>query len=112
MLGAVPFDEKLAARVRAALAGRDVVEKKMFGGIAFLLAGNMCVGVIRDDLIVRTFPEDGVAALEEPHVREFDLTGRVMTGWILVGPGGTGDDEGLRAWVERGVRFASTLPPK
>lgn len=108
----VAFDERLAGRVREALAAHDVEEKRMFGGVAFLLAGNMCVGVIGEDLIVRTFPEDGVAALEEPHVREFDLTGRVMTGWILVGPGATGDEDGLRAWVDRGVAFARTLPPK
>ena len=108
----MPYDEALAERVRAVLAGREVVEKKMFGGVAFMLAGNMSVGVIRDDLIVRTFPEDGADALDEPHVREFDLTGRPMTGWILVGPGATADDEGLRRWVERGVTFAETLPPK
>jgi TfoX/Sxy family transcriptional regulator of competence genes len=106
------YDEALADRIRTALATRDVTEKKMFGGIAFLLGGNMCVGVIRDDLIVRTFPEDGVAYLEEEHVREFDLTGRTMTGWILVGPGATTDDDGLRTWVGRGVAFAETLPPK
>jgi hypothetical protein len=106
------FDERLAERVRSALAGRATDEKRMFGGVAFLLAGNMAVGVIGDDLIVRTFPEDAVAALDEPHVREFDLTGRVMTGWLLVGPGATADDEGLRAWIERGVAFAATLPAK
>lgn len=106
------YDEALADRVRTALAAQVVTEKKMFGGIAFLLGGNMCVGVIRDDLIVRTFPEDGVAYLEEEHVREFDLTGRTMTGWILVGPGATANDDGLRTWVGRGVAFAETLPPK
>lgn len=106
------YDEALAERIRSQLAGKDVAEKKMFGGIAFMLAGNMAVGVIRDDLIVRTFPEDGVAYLEEEHVREFDLTGRTMTGWIIVGPGATADDGGLRTWVGRGVAFAETLPPK
>ena len=108
----MPFDEALAARVRESLSAHDVDEKRMFGGVAFLLRGNMCAGVIRDDLIVRTFPEDAADALDEPHVREFDLTGRPMTGWLLVGPGGTADDEGLRAWVERGVAVAASLPPK
>jgi TfoX N-terminal domain len=112
MLVAMAYDEVLAERVRGVLAGRDVVGKKMFGGIAFMLAGNMCVGVAREDLIVRTFPEDGVEALAEPHVREFDMTGRPMTGWLLVGPGATADEEGLRKWVGRGVAFAETLPPK
>ncbi len=107
------YDEELAERVRQALGARDdLTEKKMFGGIAFMLAGNMCCGVSREDLIVRTFPEDGEAALDEPDVRPFDLTGRAMTGWLLVGPGATASDEGLAAWVARAVAFAETLPPK
>ena len=84
----------------------------MFGGIAFMVSGNMCCGVLRDDLIVRTFPEDAVAALDEQHVREFDVTGRPMTGWLLVEPGATESDEGLRAWVERALAFVRTLPSK
>jgi TfoX/Sxy family transcriptional regulator of competence genes len=106
------YDEDLVERVRGALAERAVVEKTMFGGVAFLLHGNMCCGVLRDDLIVRTFPEDAVAALEEPHVREFDVTGKAMTGWLLVGPAATASEEALRAWVERAVAFVETLPPK
>ncbi len=109
----MPYDEGLAERVRQALGERDdLTEKKMFGGIAFMVAGNMCCGVIRNDLIVRTFPEDGEAALDETGVREFDLTGRVMTGWLLVEPGATASDEDLAAWVARGIAFAETLPPK
>ncbi len=109
----MPYDEELAERVRRALGDRaDLTERKMFGGVAFMLAGNMCCGVIRDDLIVRTFPEDAEAALEEPDVRPFDLTGRTMTGFLLIGPGATASDEGLRAWVESGVTVAETLPPK
>ena len=72
----------------------------------------MCCGVSRDDLIVRTFPEDGEAALDEPDVRPFDMTGRPMTGFLLVGPGATGSDDGLRAWTDRAGTFAETLPPK
>ena len=107
------YDEQLAERVRKVLGERSgLTERKMFGGIAFMLAGNMCCGVSRDDLIVRTFPEDGEAALDEPDVRPFDMTGRPMTGFLLVGPGATASDEGLRGWVERAVTFAETLPPK
>ena len=107
------YDEQLAERVRQVLGERSgLTERKMFGGIAFMLAGNMCCGVSRDDLIVRTFPEDGEAALDEPDVRPFDMTGRPMTGFLLVGPGATASDDGLRGWVERAVTFAETLPPK
>ena len=106
------YDETLAARVRGTLAPHGAEEKAMFGGIAFMVSGNMCCGVLRDDLIVRTFPEDAVAALDEQHVREFDVTGRPMTGWLLVEPGATESDEGLRAWVGRALAFVRTLPPK
>ncbi len=107
------YDEGLAERVRQALGERaELSERKMFGGLAFMLAGNLCCGVIRDDLILRTFPEDAEAALDEPDVREFDVTGRPMTGFVFVGPGATATDEDLRGWVERAVAFAETLPPK
>jgi TfoX/Sxy family transcriptional regulator of competence genes len=107
------YDEALAARVREALAARDnLTERKMFGGIAFMLSGNMAAGVIRDDVIIRLDPEEGERALDERGVRMFDLTGRPMTGWLLVGPEATATDEGLRAWVERGAAFAESLPPK
>jgi TfoX N-terminal domain len=109
----VPYDEELGDRVRQALGDRaDLTERKMFGGLAFMLAGNMCCGVIREDVIVRMFPEEGERALDEPHVRPFDLTGRTMTGFLLVGPGATATEEGLRSWVDRAVAVAETLPPK
>ena len=109
----MPYDEELAERVRTTLGERDALtERKMFGGVAFMIAGNMCCGVIRDDLIVRMFPEDGDAALAEPDVRPFDLTGRTMTGFVVVGPGATATEEGHRSWVDRGVTVAETLPPK
>ena len=109
----MPYDEKLAERLRQALGERpDLTERKMFGGVAFMIAGNMCCGVIRDDLIVRVFPEEGEVALEEPDVRPFDMTGRTMSGFVVVGPGATATDEGLRSWVDRGVTVAKTLPPK
>ncbi len=107
------YNAELADRVREALSGRDqLTERKMFGGIGFMLSGNMAAGVIRDELIVRLDPEEGERALDEPGVRMFDLTGRPMTGWLLVGPEATASDEGLRAWVDRGAAFAESLPPK
>jgi hypothetical protein len=84
----------------------------MFGGIAFLLNGNMSVGVHGEELIVRLAPEETEEALAGPDVRVFDLTGRPMKGWVLVAPGGVASDEGLRSWVGRGVEFAGSLPAK
>jgi hypothetical protein len=107
------FDEDLAARIRKTLGKRaGLAEKRMFGGIAFLLRGNMCVGVHGSDMIVRIAPEETDAALAEPHVRLFDLTGRPMKGWVLVEPAGVAGEAPLRRWVERGVKFAGSLPAK
>jgi TfoX N-terminal domain len=107
------FDEALAERVREALGGVGTVdEKEMFGGLAFLLHGNMSVGVHGDDLIVRIPPEVTEETLAEPDVREFDLSSRPMRGWVLVGPEGTAEDANLRSWVARGLEFAGSLPPK
>jgi TfoX N-terminal domain len=106
-------DEVLAARVRAALDGVDgIAEKRMFGGLAFLLNGNMAVGVHGEDLIVRLAPEATDDALAEEHVRVFDMTRRPIKGWVLVGPGATAGEDGLGAWVTRGVDFAESLPRK
>lgn len=107
------FDEDLAARIRDALARtRNVEEKRMFGGIGFLLNGNMLVGVWKDSLIVRVGPEGYEDALLEPHVKEFDITGRPMKGWVLVGQEGVEDDEPLNDWVHRALQFVGTLPAK
>ncbi len=107
------YDEALADRVRSALAGRaNLTERKMFGGIAFMLNGNMAAGVAKDDLIVRLDPEEHESALDEPGARMFDMTGRPMTGWLLVGREGTASDDSLTAWVERGAAFATSLPAK
>ncbi|HEU4915545.1 MAG TPA: TfoX/Sxy family protein [Acidimicrobiia bacterium] len=107
------YDEVLAARVRELLEGNpDISERKMFGGIAFLLAGNMSVGVSKDQLMVRIDPEDQETALDRPGVRPFDMTGRPMKGWILVGPEGITEDADLETWVSAGLDFAGTLPPK
>src|SRR5215472_11431369 len=107
------FDESLAARTRAVLARRkNVEEKKMFGGVGFLLHGNMLVGVWKDSLIVRLGPDDGDEALKEPHVREFDITGKPMKGWVLVEPEAVEDDDQLKAWIDRALKFVKALPAK
>jgi TfoX/Sxy family transcriptional regulator of competence genes len=107
------FDETLAGRIRDALARKSgVEEKKMFGGVGFLLSGNMLVGVWKDSLIVRLGPEKGDEALLEPHVKEFDITGRAMKGWVLVAPEGVEDDDRLQEWIERAMEFVKTLPAK
>jgi TfoX/Sxy family transcriptional regulator of competence genes len=107
------FDEGLAQRLREQLAGTGgVAEKHMFGGIAFLVDGNMCVGVIGDELIARVGPDGTRAALERPGSRLFDFSGRPMQGWITVEPGGLDADEALAGWVEQALGFVRTLPPK
>ena len=107
------FDEWLADRVREALAARaEFSERKMFGGIAFMAGGNMAVGVIGEDLMVRLDPVDAKKALTEPHVRPMDFTGKPMKGMVYVDPQGTEADNDLSAWVEAGADFAASLPPK
>jgi TfoX/Sxy family transcriptional regulator of competence genes len=107
------FDEGLAERIRGVLDARsDVDERRMFGGIAFLVAGNMACGVMRDDLMVRMEPDAAAALESEPGVRRFDMGGRPMKGWLLVAPEATADDGDLERWVRRGEDFAASLPPK
>lgn len=107
------YDEGLAQRIREALEERsDVSEKRMFGGVAFLVRGNMCCGVARENLMVRVGPEDYDDALGQPHAREMDFTGRAMKGFVYVAAEGVEDDGDLHGWVERGVAFAGSLPPK
>lgn len=98
----MPFDEALAERVRRALEGtKGLTEKKMFGGIAFLVDGSMCVGVDNDDLIVRCAKDETEAWLTKKGVREFDLSGgRPMKGWLLIGPEATRTAAGLKAWID------------
>ena len=107
------FDESLAARIREALSRRkNIEEKKMFGGVCFLLNGNLLVGVWKDSLIACLGPDEGEAALREPHVRKFDITGKPMRNWVLVEPEGVEDDDHLKAWIERATKFVRTLPGK
>jgi len=109
----MPYDDGLAHRVRETLAGRtDPEELEMFGGLGFTVDGNMCVGVIEDSLIARVGPDAYEDALEEPHARPFDFTGREMRGWVFVDHPGLADDEDLAAWVERSLTFVESLPPK
>jgi hypothetical protein len=110
---AMAYDEGLAERIRELIGSRSgVTEKRMFGGLAFLLDGNMACGVRGEELIVRLAADATDAALAEPGTRPFDLTGRPMKGWILVSAVGGAEDDDLRRWVDRGVTFATTLPPK
>src|SRR6516164_3221839 len=107
------FSEALAARIRQRLARRkNIEEKKMFGGVGFLLNGNLLVGVWKDSLIVRLGPEESDEALKEPHVKEFDITGRPMKGWVLVESGGVEDDDQLNGWIQRAMKFVGKLPAK
>lgn len=107
------YDEALAERVRRALRGeKSVVEKKMFGGIAFLQAGKMSVGILGKDLVVRVAPEEQDKLLRYPDVRPMDFTGRPMRGFLYVGPKATASGAGLASWIRRGLAFAKTLPAK
>jgi TfoX/Sxy family transcriptional regulator of competence genes len=109
----VAYDEGLATRVRELLQERPgVVEKQMFGGLAFLVQGNMACGVRGDELMVRVAPDTAEAALGEPGARPFDMTGRPMKGWLLVDADGHAEDDDLRRWVHRGAAYAASLPPK
>lgn len=107
------FDEGLAQRIRERLAGRPgVVEKRMFGGLAFMLRGNMCVGVIGDEMIVRLSPDEYDALLSRPGTRVFDFTGKPMKGWIVVRGDAVDDDDALADWTETACLFAGSLPAK
>jgi hypothetical protein len=109
----VAYDRGLADRVREVLYLREgVSEREMFGGIGFMIGGNMACGVLGEELIVRLGPEEGERALTEPHTREFDATGRPMRGWLFVSAEGLGDDDALAGWVDAGADFAASLPPK
>ena len=107
------FSEELAGRIRRRLGRRkNVEEKKMFGGVGFMLDGNLLVGVWKESLVVRLGPEGGNEALLEPHVKEFDITGRPMKGWVLVEPEGVTGDDQLKGWIQRAVKFVGKLPAK
>ena len=108
------YDEDLANRLREQLADEDAItEKKMFGGLAFLLHGHMCVSASgRGGLLARIDPEETDAAVAEPHVARMEMGGRSMDGWITVAPEAVQADGDLARWVQRSVAFVKTLPPK
>ena len=107
------FDESLAGRIRDALARKkNIEERKMFGCICFLFNGNALAGVWKDQLIARIGLDEAKAALREPHVRVFDITGKAMINWVAVEPEGVVDDDQLNEWIERATKFVRTLPRK
>ena len=107
------YDEKVAERLSKVFSEQEgVVEKKMFGGIAFMYKEHMCVGVVDDLLMVRVGPEQYEGALSEAHTRPMDFTGRPIKGYVYVEPAGFKTDKGLRKWVQKGINFVTTLPAK
>ena len=109
----MPYNLKLAERIRTELQGVPFVEKNMFGGIGFLLHGNMACGVYKEDMIVRVDPEKHSELLRKPHVKPFDITRRPMKGWLLIEVDGCKTARQLNTWIiKEGVKFALTLPPK
>jgi TfoX/Sxy family transcriptional regulator of competence genes len=106
-------DESLTARIRDALARTaNVEERTLFGCACFFLNGNVLVGVWKDALIARVGPDEGEAALREPHVRQFDITGKPMRNWVAVEPEGVEDDDQLLDWIRRAEAFVGALPAK
>jgi TfoX/Sxy family transcriptional regulator of competence genes len=107
------YDEALADRLRKALARRKgVTERKMFGGLAFLLGGNMCCGVMGDRLVLRLGAVGAAKAVSEPHTHPMDFTGKAIASMVYVAPEGYATESDLRGWVKRAVSFASSLPAK
>jgi TfoX/Sxy family transcriptional regulator of competence genes len=106
-------DDELAQRIRIELSALpNLVEKKMFGGIGFMIQGNMACGIHKGSLIVRVGPQAYPLAITRPHARPFDMTGRPMAGWVMVAEPGYQAQTDLESWIQLGVAFALTLPPK
>ena len=107
------YDEGLAERLRDVYVGMpDVAEKKMFGGLAFMVNGHMSCGVVNDTLMVRVGPEAYANALARPHARQMDFTGKPLKGFVYVAPEGVESDEALSSWVSLSLEFVGSLPPK
>jgi len=107
------YDEKLAERLSSLVKGRKgFAEKKMFGGMAFMLNGNMCFGVHKDSLVIRTNEESANSSLKRKNVKPFDITGRPMKGWIMISKDGTKTKENLDKWTSLAIKFVKTLPKK
>lgn len=108
------YDEGLATRLREAFAAAAVAiqERRMFGGLCFLVRGHMSCGIVADTLMVRVGPERYAAALARPHAREMDFTGKPMKGMVYVAPDGLAEDADLAQWVQLGLDFVAGLPDK
>lgn len=106
------YDQELADRIRREVSDIPFVEKKMFGGIGFLINGNMACGVYKNNMIVRVDPAKHEKLLKKKHTRVFDITGRPMKGWLMVEQDGCKTARQVGAWVKEGVDFALTLPTK
>lgn len=107
------YDDTLAARVRDILSGREgVAEKKMFGGLTFMVGGHMCCGIAGKELMLRLGEPGAAGALGDANVRPMDFTGRPLKGMVFVTPDGCADDRALKRWVSKALDFVSTLPPK
>jgi TfoX/Sxy family transcriptional regulator of competence genes len=111
MMRAMAYDEELAGRVRAALADRtDVEEKRMFGGLTFMVAGQMCCGVLKNDLVIRIEPAEFDTLVAQPHVRPFDFSGRPTQGMVYVDNTALADTQVLRTWVRRATDYVVAHP--
>ncbi len=107
------YNQELAERIRPLLAEMtEFDEKKMFGGVGYMVKGNMCCGIYKDSLILRLSVEMAEQALQLDHCRVFDITGRPMKGWVMVAPEAWGDDSFLKAWLKNGYNYCISLPPK
>lgn len=107
------YDEAVAQRVREMMHDiPGVTEKKMFGGIAFMVNGNMCAGVVNRELMLRVGPAQYEKALSQPYAREMDFTGKPMKGFVYIAAKGFSTDTGLKRWIDRGLQFVNTLPEK
>ncbi len=109
----MPYDEGLAERIRILFEDReDVSERKMFGGLCFMINGNMCCGITKNDLMLRLGADEAQAALKRPHARDMDFTGKPLKGFVYVDPEGYAEDEDLEDWIGRATAFAASLPAK
>ena len=109
----MPFDEPLAQRIRDIMGEEcPVKEKRMFGGLVFMVNGHMCCGIVGADLVVRVGADKCPEALSQPHARPMDFTGRPMRGFVYVGPPGYRSNVELSTWIQQGLRFVLSLPPK
>lgn len=107
------YSTLLAERIRAALQRQPgITEKHMFGGVCFLLHGNMLVGIWKDSLIARLGPQVGTAALSQPHVGPMDITGKPMKGWVIIAPEGLATKTDLQTWITLAIQFVKGLEPK